>query len=86
MTTQDRTLGTAVLITDQSLMKNYPDINAVLGGKSLTDYVASGERAVAVPDPERLRKIVEDDCRHRLANQRRDTLRRRLHVHDLGEK
>ena len=42
MTTQDRTLGTAVLITDQSLMKYYPDINAVLGGKSLTDYVASG--------------------------------------------
>ena len=42
MTTQDRTLGTAVLITDQNLMKSYPDINAVLGGKSLTDYVASG--------------------------------------------
>ena len=42
MTTQDRTLGAAVLITDQALMKNYPDINAVLGGKSLTDYVASG--------------------------------------------
>ena len=42
MTTQDRTLGTAVLITDPNLMKFYPDINAVLGGKSLTDYVASG--------------------------------------------
>ncbi|MBI3403275.1 MAG: TonB-dependent receptor [Acidobacteria bacterium] len=42
MTTQDRTLGTAVLITDPNLMKFYPNINAVLGGKSLTDYVASG--------------------------------------------
>ena len=42
MTTQDRTLGSAVLITDPNLMKVYPDINAVLGGKSLTDYVASG--------------------------------------------
>ncbi len=42
MTTQDRTLGTAVLITDQNLLKSYPDITAVLGGKSLTDYVASG--------------------------------------------
>ena len=42
MTTQDRTLGTAVLITDPNQMKYYPDINAVLGGKSLTDYVASG--------------------------------------------
>lgn len=42
MTTQDRTLGTAVLISDPNLMKLYPDINAVLGGKSLTEYVASG--------------------------------------------
>jgi hypothetical protein len=42
MTTQDRTLGTAVLITDPNQLKFYPDINAVLGGKSLTEYVASG--------------------------------------------
>ena len=42
MTTQDRTLGTAVLITDPNQLKFYPDINAVLGGRSLTDYVASG--------------------------------------------
>lgn len=42
MTTQDRTLGTAVLITDPNQLKFYPDINAVLGGKSLTDFVASG--------------------------------------------
>jgi hypothetical protein len=42
MTTQDRTLGTAVLITDPNQLKFYPDINAVLGGRSLTDYVAAG--------------------------------------------
>lgn len=42
MTTQDRTLGTAVLITDPNQLRFYPDINAVLGGKSLTDFVASG--------------------------------------------
>jgi len=42
MTTQDRTLGTAVLIQDPNQMRFYPDINAVLGGKSLTDYVATG--------------------------------------------
>jgi hypothetical protein len=42
MTTQDRTLGAAVLITDPNYLKFYPDINAVLGGKSLTDFVASG--------------------------------------------
>jgi carboxypeptidase family protein/TonB-dependent receptor-like protein len=42
MTTQDRTLGTAVLITDPNQLRFYPDINAVLGGRSLTDYVAAG--------------------------------------------
>ena len=42
MTTQDRTLGTAVLIQDPNQMRFYPDIDAVLGGKSLTDYVATG--------------------------------------------
>jgi hypothetical protein len=42
MTTQDRTLGTAVVITDPAALSHFPDINAVLGGKSLTDYVATG--------------------------------------------
>jgi hypothetical protein len=42
MTTQDRTLGTAVLITDPNQLRFYPNITAVLGGRSLTDYVAAG--------------------------------------------
>ena len=32
----------AVPTQDPNLMRFYPDINAVLGGKSLTDYVAAG--------------------------------------------
>ncbi|HUU32725.1 MAG TPA: TonB-dependent receptor, partial [Vicinamibacterales bacterium] len=42
LTAQDRLIGTAVRIQDPAQLQNYPDISAVLGGKSLTDYVASG--------------------------------------------
>ena len=42
LTAQDRLLGTAVRIEDPNQLRLYPDISAVLGGKSLTDYVASG--------------------------------------------
>lgn len=42
LTAQDRLIGTAIRIQDPAQLQNYPDINAVLGGKSLTDYVASG--------------------------------------------
>jgi hypothetical protein len=42
LTSQDRLLGIAVRIEDPNQLRNYPDINAVLGGKSLSDYVASG--------------------------------------------
>ena len=42
LTAQDRLLGTAVRIEDPNQLRLYPDITAVLGGKSLTDYVASG--------------------------------------------
>lgn len=42
LTSQDRLLGIAVRIEDPNQLRNYPDINAVLGGKSLSDYVNSG--------------------------------------------
>lgn len=42
LTAQDRLLGAAVRITDRDQLRHYPDINAVLGGRSLADYVAAG--------------------------------------------
>jgi Carboxypeptidase regulatory-like domain/TonB dependent receptor len=42
LTAQDRLLGVAVRIQDPNQLRNYPDINATLGGKTLTEYVASG--------------------------------------------
>jgi outer membrane receptor protein involved in Fe transport len=42
LTSQDRLLGIAVRIEDPNQLRNYPDINAVLAGKSLADYVNSG--------------------------------------------
>ena len=52
LTAQDRLLGVAVRIQDPNQLRNYPDINATLGGKSLTEYVASGAaRSVyVIPD------------------------------------
>jgi hypothetical protein len=42
MTAQDMVVGNSVLITDPQQLKFYPDINAVLLGKDLDAYVASG--------------------------------------------
>jgi outer membrane receptor protein involved in Fe transport len=42
LTSQDRLLGIAVRIEDPNQLRNYPDISAVLGGRSLSDYVTSG--------------------------------------------
>lgn len=42
LTAQDRLLGTAVRIEDPNQLRRYPDISAVLGGKSLSEYVAGG--------------------------------------------
>ena len=42
LTAQDRLLGIAVRIEDPNQLRNYPDITATLGGKSLSDYVTSG--------------------------------------------
>jgi outer membrane receptor protein involved in Fe transport len=42
MTTMDRTSGLAVRIEDPNLLKNYPNIEAVLGGQSLESYLARG--------------------------------------------
>ncbi len=41
-TSMDKTLGAAVRITDAQLLSRYPDINGVLGGKSLDEYVKAG--------------------------------------------
>ena len=41
-TSMDKTLGFAVRITDPLQLRNYPDINAVLGGKTLEEYAAAG--------------------------------------------
>jgi hypothetical protein len=42
LTSQDRLVGIAVRIEDPNQLRNYPDISAVLAGKSLADYVNSG--------------------------------------------
>jgi hypothetical protein len=42
LTAQDRLLGVAVRIEDPNLLRNYPSIDGVLGGKSLADFVAGG--------------------------------------------
>jgi hypothetical protein len=39
---EQQTFGASAYITDPNALKNFPDINAVLGGKTLADYVASG--------------------------------------------
>jgi hypothetical protein len=41
-TAQDMALGSAVRITDPVALSHFPDISAVLNGKSLSDYVAQG--------------------------------------------
>lgn len=45
---ETQTFGAAARITDQTQLKNYPDITAVLGGKSLDAYVAAGGPRSAV--------------------------------------
>ncbi|MBM3531292.1 MAG: TonB-dependent receptor [Alphaproteobacteria bacterium] len=42
LTAQDRLLGTAVRIENPNQLRLYPDISAVLGGRSLSDYVRAG--------------------------------------------
>lgn len=42
LTAQDRLLGAAVRIENPDQLRHYPDIDAVLGGRSLADYVQSG--------------------------------------------
>ncbi|PYQ96101.1 MAG: hypothetical protein DMF96_19780 [Acidobacteria bacterium] len=41
-TAMDKALGSAVRITDPVALSRFPDINGVLNGKSLADYVAQG--------------------------------------------
>jgi hypothetical protein len=42
LTAQDRLLGAAVRIENPEQLRNYPNVNAVLGGRSLSEYVQSG--------------------------------------------
>jgi hypothetical protein len=39
---RQQTIGASVYITDPNALRNYPNITAVLGGKSLSDFVNSG--------------------------------------------
>jgi hypothetical protein len=41
-TSMDKTLGFAVRITDPQLLRNYPNIEAVLGGRTLEEYARTG--------------------------------------------
>jgi carboxypeptidase family protein/TonB-dependent receptor-like protein len=49
---EQQTSGAAVRITDAQQLRNYPNLNAVLGGKTLEDYVAAGAARFAsiLPD------------------------------------
>ena len=42
LTAQDMVLGSAVLIDNPQLLRNYPDINGTLGGRTLDEYIAAG--------------------------------------------
>ena len=46
--------SSVVRITDPTLLRNYPDINAVLGGRSLDSFVAAG-------GPRQLGTVIPDD-------------------------
>ncbi|MBP7776485.1 MAG: TonB-dependent receptor [Acidobacteria bacterium] len=46
MVTQDGTLSSAVRIEDPARLSRYPDINAILGGQSLSEFVSTGARSV----------------------------------------
>lgn len=46
--------SSVVCITDQSLLRNYPDISAVLGGRSLDSFIAAG-------GPRQLGTVIPDD-------------------------
>ena len=46
MVTQDGTLSSAVRIEDPTRLSRYPDINAILGGQSLTAFVSTGARSL----------------------------------------
>jgi Carboxypeptidase regulatory-like domain/TonB dependent receptor-like, beta-barrel len=41
-TSMDKSLGFVVRITDPNLLRNFPDITAVLGGKSVSEFVSAG--------------------------------------------
>ena len=45
---ETQTFGAAARITDQTQLKNFPDVTAVLGGKTLDQYVAAGGARSAV--------------------------------------
>jgi Carboxypeptidase regulatory-like domain/TonB dependent receptor len=42
LTSEDVSLGGAVQIEDPDLLRHYPDVNAVLGGQDIEDFLASG--------------------------------------------
>lgn len=46
MVTQDGTISSAVRIEDPERLRFYPDINAILGGQSLDQFVSTGARSV----------------------------------------
>ena len=46
MVTQDGTLSSAVRIEDPTRLSRYPDINAILGGQSLSEFVSTGARSL----------------------------------------
>ena len=46
MVTQDGTLSSAVRIEDPIRLSRYPDIDAILGGQSLSEFVSTGARSL----------------------------------------
>lgn len=46
MVTQDGTISSAVRIEDPVRLSRYPDINAILGGQSLSEFVSTGARSL----------------------------------------
>ena len=73
--------SSVVRITDATLLRNYPDITAVLGGRSLDSFIAAGRSASARHgDSRRFRPAVRGEHHRgrRMADQQTDRARCRL--------
>ena len=74
--------SSAVRITNPTQLQHYPDTNAVLGGRTLDEYLAAAggrQLGTVIPDDFVQPYASEHHDGHRMAGQSNDHARRRLH-------